>query len=160
MKFLEKDLCKESRDAWDGITNINYLIHERYGLAYISNEEYNTQVGNLMTLKHNKDISVDEFYITFRVLDTGVKERIWLKNFLYEINEPRKQAQKFIGKKNIRKLIFERDGNSCLNCGSGSKLSLDHIVPINKGGLNRLYNLQTLCMPCNSSKGTKIIDYR
>lgn len=55
----------------------------------------------------------------------------------------------------IRKLIFERDFYRCINCGTHKSLSIDHIVPVSKGGGNEIKNLQTLCTTCNSSKGNK-----
>lgn len=55
----------------------------------------------------------------------------------------------------IRKLIFERDFYRCINCGTHKSLSIDHIVPVSKGGGNEIKNLQTLCATCNSSKGNK-----
>lgn len=51
----------------------------------------------------------------------------------------------------------------CLKCGKQEpaiKLTVDHVVPLFRGGTNDISNLQPLCKPCNSSKGTKIIDYR
>ncbi len=48
----------------------------------------------------------------------------------------------------------------CLACGKKRKLTIDHIVPIIEGGSNRIENIQPLCKPCNSSKGSKTIDYR
>ena len=54
-----------------------------------------------------------------------------------------------------RKLIFERDFYRCINCGTHKSLSIDHIVPVSKGGGNEIKNLQTLCTTCNSSKGNK-----
>lgn len=52
-------------------------------------------------------------------------------------------------------------GNRCLKCGRGDvKLTIDHIIPISKNGSNSIDNIQPLCQSCNSSKGTKIIDYR
>jgi 5-methylcytosine-specific restriction endonuclease McrA len=51
-------------------------------------------------------------------------------------------------------------GNVCLRCGGSSKLSIDHVVPLAKGGANTIANLQPLCKLCNSIKHTKIIDYR
>lgn len=56
--------------------------------------------------------------------------------------------------------IFERDNYACLKCGATEKLSIDHIVPLVLGGSSDRDNLQTLCRSCNSSKRTKIEDYR
>ena len=73
---------------------------------------------------------------------------------------PRLIAQKYIGKQEVRDYIFSRDGNNCLCCGAIDNLSIDHIIPVINGGENDLSNLQTLCKKCNSSKGTKVKDYR
>lgn len=52
-------------------------------------------------------------------------------------------------------------GNLCLRCGSGvRRLTADHIVPLARGGGNDITNIQPLCGPCNSRKGTQTIDYR
>ncbi len=56
--------------------------------------------------------------------------------------------------------VFQRDGNSCLKCGSTENLSIDHIVPLACGGDNAITNLQTLCTSCNSSKRNTTMDYR
>ncbi len=45
----------------------------------------------------------------------------------------------------------------CANCGSKDRPTLDHIIPISLGGTHSVGNLQTLCMPCNSSKGNKVM---
>ncbi len=50
-------------------------------------------------------------------------------------------------------------GNQCLVCGK-SKVSIDHVVPVAKGGRNTIENLQPLCLSCNASKGDQTIDYR
>lgn len=73
---------------------------------------------------------------------------------------PRKIANQYLRKQNVRNYIIEKLGASCLNCGSEEDITLDHIIPVSKGGLNTLSNLQPLCRPCNSTKGTKTIDYR
>lgn len=48
----------------------------------------------------------------------------------------------------------------CLCCGEVKPLTVDHIVPISKGGSNDISNIQPLCIQCNKSKATKTIDYR
>ena len=54
-------------------------------------------------------------------------------------------------------------GNRCLMCGAPGdfqSLTMDHIVPVAKGGSNNPDNIQPLCHSCNSRKGTRTIDFR
>lgn len=55
--------------------------------------------------------------------------------------------------------LCEHYGNVCLACGR-SPVTIDHVVPLARGGLHDISNVQPLCKPCNSRKGTKTIDYR
>lgn len=66
-----------------------------------------------------------------------------------------KTKQRKISHKKVMR-IFERDGYRCKSCGSQSSLVPDHVLPISKGGGDEDENLQTLCAPCNSSKGASI----
>ena len=45
----------------------------------------------------------------------------------------------------------------CQECGTMKKLTIDHVVPISKGGTHSIGNLQSLCLSCNSSKNNKFI---
>jgi len=51
--------------------------------------------------------------------------------------------------------LIERDGYQCKNCGNQENLTVDHIIPLSKGGSDNLDNLQILCQSCNSSKGDR-----
>jgi len=56
--------------------------------------------------------------------------------------------------------IFLRDEFRCLYCGerfSTKDLTFDHVIPRAKGGRNTPENVVSACMPCNSSKGDKLI---
>ena len=54
-----------------------------------------------------------------------------------------------------RWLILKRDGFKCKVCGATqeqSPLTVDHIIPVSKGGTNDENNLRTLCSECNLGK--------
>lgn len=51
---------------------------------------------------------------------------------------------------------LERLDYKCQICGTRERITIDHIIPLTKGGTNHIDNLQPLCHSCNSSKGNKI----
>jgi len=59
----------------------------------------------------------------------------------------------------VRKYVYNRDKYQCQSCGqklNETTLSIDHIIPLAKGGSNDISNLQTLCLKCNQEKKAKI----
>lgn len=50
--------------------------------------------------------------------------------------------------------LVRRDGEACAHCGATDNLAIDHVIARSKGGSNRLENLQLLCVPCNTKKGS------
>lgn len=40
------------------------------------------------------------------------------------------------------------------------KLTIDHVIPLSKGGAGSIDNIAPLCLPCNTKKHTKDTDYR
>lgn len=55
--------------------------------------------------------------------------------------------------------LCNKYGNACLSCGK-SGVTIDHVVPLSKGGTHTIDNVQPLCGKCNSIKHDKTIDYR
>jgi hypothetical protein len=59
----------------------------------------------------------------------------------------------------MRYSVIKRDGSRCRCCGAsvstGAILHVDHIIPVSKGGLTKLGNLQTLCAVCNQGKAAR-----
>lgn len=52
-----------------------------------------------------------------------------------------------------RQKIKEEWGHQCAYCGSDENLTIDHIVPQAKGGLDVTKNVVCCCHSCNQSKG-------
>jgi 5-methylcytosine-specific restriction endonuclease McrA len=56
-----------------------------------------------------------------------------------------------------RREIFRRDHHTCQYCSSTKHLTIDHVLPKAKGGLNAWENLVTACKKCNSTKGNRLL---
>lgn len=69
--------------------------------------------------------------------------------------QKRQQANSYTARKKIREKVFDINGRICIKCKSRKNLTLDHIVPVSKGGENYISNLQVLCKSCNSKKNNK-----
>jgi 5-methylcytosine-specific restriction endonuclease McrA len=56
--------------------------------------------------------------------------------------------------------IYLRDQNRCQYCGkkfASSELSLDHVIPVSRGGKSSWDNVVCACLPCNVKKGNKLL---
>jgi hypothetical protein len=57
----------------------------------------------------------------------------------------------------LREVVFDRDGTECRYCGDEAN-TVDHVVPLSRGGTNDLSNLTPACKPCNSSKRDRLVE--
>lgn len=60
-----------------------------------------------------------------------------------------------------RSILYARDRYMCAYCGDVHEpkfLTIDHVHPKSKGGLNTWSNCVTSCKPCNLRKGNKLLD--
>ncbi len=71
----------------------------------------------------------------------------------YQRRRARKLAadNRVVTKADIRRMYARQDGR-CLACGEQSRLTVDHLVPLSRGGRHAIGNLAGLCGACNSSK--------
>ena len=58
------------------------------------------------------------------------------------------------------KQLCQKYSCRCLACGEKKPLTVDHVIPLSKGGTNTIENIQPLCKSCNSKKNNKAVDYR
>lgn len=60
-----------------------------------------------------------------------------------------------------RQNIFLRDNHICQYCYtkfSEKKLTIDHVIPLSKGGRHEWTNVVTACSSCNNKKGDKSLE--
>jgi 5-methylcytosine-specific restriction endonuclease McrA len=52
--------------------------------------------------------------------------------------------------------VCARQDGLCFDCGERRRLTVGHLVPLSKGGLNVIANIVAQCMPCNLKQHDKI----
>jgi len=56
----------------------------------------------------------------------------------------------------IRAWIHEKENkDTCIYCGSGGSLTVEHMIPLSRGGPDHPDNAVWVCSRCNASKGDK-----
>lgn len=53
--------------------------------------------------------------------------------------------------------LYARYLGLCAYCNLNKATSIDHVLPISRGGNNNIENLLPACVSCNSSKGSKLL---
>lgn len=95
------------------------------------------------------------------------KDRIAAVNRLWRLRNPdktlaadhRRRARKTNAEGHFTRAQFDalckQLGHRCFYCGKEEKLTVDHIVPLARGGSNWIENVVPACGSCNSRKHTK-----
>jgi 5-methylcytosine-specific restriction endonuclease McrA len=55
-----------------------------------------------------------------------------------------------------KKHIFMRDDDTCQYCGSKDTLTIDHVIPISRGGKSCFDNCVVACKKCNNLKNNRL----
>lgn len=182
--FKHLDLFSRMKDARDGHHNIckscdgarrrrqYYENHERELAAATKTRERRKDEVTIYLQKYRAEHKEKANAYSKRYRQEN-KEKILDLNRRYLANNRekiRKQGQLSYAKRKANGGTFTNDewfalcnqfGNVCVCCGEQERLTVDHIIPITKGGTSDIGNLQPLCKSCNSRKGDRIIiDYR
>lgn len=89
------------------------------------------------------------------------------KKRAYQIANPEKLSEQYhrrrarknqngvfvVSTKEIKRIY----ASPCIYCGSTAGITLEHIIPISRGGRHSIGNLAPACSPCNTSKHNKLI---
>lgn len=104
-----------------------------------------------------KPIIVDENYEAVNVSGTKKLSKENLKS-IYSKNSENKTQREHIPK-DIRYQIFNKDSGICQMCGRPldiDSFTIDHIVPISRGGITDISNYRCLCNRCNKWKADSL----
>lgn len=55
-----------------------------------------------------------------------------------------------------KKNVMIRDNYTCQYCGSKKELTIDHVIPVSRGGKSNFENCVTACKSCNTKKGGRL----
>lgn len=139
-------------EFFNDMINIEWKFDTCFNKVFLLPETFNKMFDKLSFLRRNNMIDPYERSICHSTIKLGMKR--YYEFLAKKQNQPRKDAQKFIGKKKIRQFIFNRDKNSCLKCGETNNLQIDHIKSIHQNGENKLSSR------CNVIKRDNYKDYR
>ena len=53
--------------------------------------------------------------------------------------------------------ILALSDSPCAACGKPPPSTVDHVVPLSRGGRHEAHNLQPLCKKCNAKKGDRLV---
>jgi 5-methylcytosine-specific restriction endonuclease McrA len=78
---------------------------------------------------------------------------IWISKNSKRRARKAKNGTYLVSKKEILKLI----SSPCIYCGSLDFITIEHVIPISRGGTHGIGNLASACKSCNFSKSAKFI---
>lgn len=127
---------------------------ERHKKKYLENPEYRQRRAEYSKrwAKNNPD-KVHANYLRRDKKKGDLARRKWR-----EANRDKERATKLrrrahgdVDDKTIRR-VYNTHKHQCIYCGSSKKLSIEHMVPVSRGGTNEFDNLALACLWCNTSK--------
>lgn len=146
-KFENKEKIKDYNSKY-------YLINKDYFERY-----YLDNKDRFVKYYENNKQRKQEYDKIYRELHKNDEEfKIKRRNIQYKRRALEKESGHFTAAE--WREVLQEYGAACLHCGSTEHLTVDHVIPLSKGGPNTKNNLQPLCMKHNCSKGIKTIDYR
>lgn len=155
-RHLSDETRKKISEATKGNKNSNYGNH------------FSEKTKNKMSIAHKGKPFSEEHKRKLSEANKGEKSHLWKGGVSYKDNYKRimKHKRRAIKKQNggsftvaeweILKKQYNYICPICKEIEPKIKLTIDHIIPLSKGGTNYIENIQPLCILCNNKKYTKI----
>jgi 5-methylcytosine-specific restriction endonuclease McrA len=92
----------------------------------------------------------------YRQYNNRYRKENWERLSIHDANKRAKRRMAFIGSKGVSpdewNEIKAKYRHRCAYCGCKKRLTMDHIVPIARGGKHEPQNIAPACRSCNSRK--------
>jgi hypothetical protein len=121
-------------------------------------EEWSAALGRFAEWldSHAAPVSADQALASWRNITQPYLAREAPKAAKRSATSTRRQEYQAARPQLVLRMIERGDAYACTECGSVEDLSIDHIIPVSRGGGDDLENLRFLCVPCNSRKRDRI----
>lgn len=165
---------KELNNQIFGQNNLLFIVTSTCDVIYLKPNDYAycKSNGNVYYINANRGI-----YRSMQKFTSYAAAQLFIlrqENFneFYFIRRKKfiNQIRSHFHNPNVKKKLFEQQKGICLVCNKQmifkteriktpkNYATIDHVIPINKGGSFKEENLQLLCYRCNHKKSDKIIE--
>ena len=117
-------------------------------------DEYEKLLYKILNSKYTHDKTKKKIEDEFSWIEA--KRQVSAEKKAKKVHSHRRRVQFAKNYDQLMLALISRDGYKCAMCGAIENLSIDHIVPLSKGGSDDINNLQILCRTHNSSKSDKL----
>ena len=135
-----------------------YLENKQKEIARVSKWHKTTEKGKINRSLYSNSAakSKPRPYIPVHLQDEKTKERLRAKATKKRIKRRaywRMAEKNEVSNAEIKKLL----SSACIYCGSSKRITIDHIIPLARGGRHSIGNLAPACHSCNSRKSARFI---
>ena len=116
--------------------SVYYRANSQYAIQYAKEWRKNNPEKTKQYHKEYSEKNKEKEKIRFREKES--KRRALKKN----------NGVFYISKKELNSML----SSACVICSSIENITIDHIIPISRGGTHGIGNIQPMCLPCNTKK--------
>lgn len=136
--------CQNSRNVEWQIDNRDRYLALKKARYYNNKEKHNEGVRRWQKANPDKMAKIYARYA--RSHKEKVNSKVNRRRVLIESN------RLFVLDKEVKKLY----SSNCIHCGTTKNITMDHLIPVSRGGRHSIGNLVPMCRSCNSKKGKRL----